>query len=77
MTRNRPQRMWVNQPSTLQPLHHLHGVNVLAVEENDSCMEIYFLKGPVVSQVAPKEALSPGWLGISLTETPIARPKQA
>ena len=26
-------RMWINQPSTLQPLHHLHGTNVLAIPE--------------------------------------------
>lgn len=27
------QRMWINQPSELQILHHLHGTNVLAVRE--------------------------------------------
>jgi hypothetical protein len=27
-------RMWINQPSTSQPLHHLHGTNVLAVEDD-------------------------------------------
>lgn len=61
MTRNLPRRMWVNQPSSHQPLHRLHGTNVLAVEENDS-YRIYFLEGAVVSQTAPKEALSRGWL---------------
>ena len=28
-----PKRMWVNAPSTLQPSHAYHGVNVLAVPE--------------------------------------------
>ena len=54
-------RMFVNQPSTLQPLHHLHGTNVLAVPEGNG-WRIYFLDGPVISQQAPREALSEGWL---------------
>lgn len=60
--KNLPRRMWVNQPSTHQPLHRLHGTNVLAVEYAGA-YRIYFLAGPVISQVAPKEALSPGWRG--------------
>jgi hypothetical protein len=53
-------RMWINQPSTDQPLHSLHGTNVLAViEDND--WRIYFLSGVVVSQVAHASSLSIGW----------------
>lgn len=54
-------RMWVDQPSTSQPLHHLDGTNVLAVPEGDG-WRIYFLSGEVVSQVAPKLSLSRGWV---------------
>lgn len=56
-------RMWINQPSTLQSLHHLNGLNVLAVHEDDSIMmRIYFLSGDVISMQAPKLALSDGWI---------------
>ena len=52
-------RMWINQPSTLQPLHHLNGVNVLA---NGST--VYFLSGPIISMEVPTNPspLSHGWL---------------
>ena len=58
-----PERMWVNQPSTLQPLHHLHGTNVLAIRDSDSgrssgTMRIYFLSGPIVSQQTFRECLN-------------------
>lgn len=56
-----PSRMWVNQPSTLQPLHHLNGTNVLAVHEHGDTWRIYFLSGDVSSQQAPRAALSRGW----------------
>jgi len=54
-------RMWIDQPSTLQPLHSLHGTNVLAQPDTDKVMRVYFLSGDVISQQVPNEALSPGW----------------
>ena len=54
--------MWVNQPSTLQPLHHLNGMNVLAVHEYDDTYRIYFLSGPIESQQSSGLSLSKGWL---------------
>lgn len=61
-------RAWINQPSTLQPLHDLHGVKVLA---DDDCRlvdhadvkntSVYFLSGPVVSMFVPDGTLSKGW----------------
>ena len=54
-------RGWINQPSTLQPLHHLHGTNVLvghAVHET----RVWFLSGDVISMIVPEEVLSKGWL---------------
>jgi hypothetical protein len=55
------ERMWVNQPSTLQPLHNLHGTCVLAEEDGEGFARIWFLKGPVANQRAPWLALSNGW----------------
>lgn len=59
-------RMWVNQPSTLQPLHHLHGTNVLAATDYGDTYRIFFLSGDVISQQAPRNALSAGWLNPSI-----------
>ena len=58
---NTPFRAWINQPSTLQPLHHLHGTNVLAVHEYGSTFRIYFLSGDCISQQADRLCLSIGW----------------
>lgn len=54
-------RMWVNQPSTLQSLHHLHGVRVLACPDTDRTSRAYFLSGEVIDMQVPNEALSEGW----------------
>lgn len=60
MSKN-PQRMWINQPSTLQPLHHLHGTRVLAQHEYDDTWQIYFLSGDTISMQASRLCLSEGW----------------
>ena len=54
-------RMWINQPSTLQPLHRLHGTNVLAQTDNNTTSRVWFLSGDVISQQVPVNALSWGW----------------
>lgn len=54
-------RMWINQPSTLQPLHELHGVRVLTAPDTDVCARAYFLSGDVISMQVPHVALSEGW----------------
>lgn len=54
-------RMWINQPSTLQSLHRLHGVRVLACRDTDRVDRAYFLTGDTVSMQVPCEALSEGW----------------
>ena len=54
-------RMWINQPSTLQPLHHLHGTNVLAHHAYDHTYVIYFLSGKTVSMHVLRMVLSEGW----------------
>jgi len=55
-------RMWINQPSSLQPLHHLHGTNVLAYREYGNTYRVYFLSGSIICQQVPGLALSDGWL---------------
>lgn len=63
-TSNSPMaRMWINQPSTLQPLHKMHGTRVLACPDTDTTMRAYFLSGNVISMQVPREALSAGWPG--------------
>lgn len=58
-----PTRMWIDQPSSLQPHHKLHGTNVLAHPEYDGpTVRVYFLTGNVVSQQVLKNALSHGWV---------------
>jgi hypothetical protein len=55
-------RYWINQPSTLQICHKLNGVNVLAEPKpGERTVTVYFLSGEVISQLVPREVLSPGW----------------
>lgn len=52
-------RKWINQPSTLQQLHKLHGSRVLYDSSNN---EIYFTEGDVICQrMVDKSVLSDGW----------------
>jgi hypothetical protein len=53
--------MWINQPSTSQPLHAFHGTNVLAQLENESTAQIFFLSGEKHSQQVCPSVLSHGW----------------
>ncbi len=55
------ERMWINQPSKLQPLHHLHGTRVLATPERKGIMRVYFVDGDVISMECPINTLSAGW----------------
>lgn len=56
--KGRLSRKWINQPSTSQPHHSLHGKNVLWDGLEGT---IYFLEGDVVSQQIHPAALSEGW----------------
>lgn len=53
-------RYWFNQPSTLQPFHHLHGKNVLYDKVNKV---VYFTEGDIICQQVPINPLplSKGW----------------
>lgn len=65
-----PTRMWINQPSALQPCHAGHGTNVLAVDDGNNMARVYFLNGPVESARIPQTCLSPGWRPVTQTMTP-------
>lgn len=54
-------RCWINQPSSLQPLNSLHGLNVLSVPDGEAGDRIYFLSGDIISMQVPKGVLSDGW----------------
>lgn len=57
---DRMKRMWINQPSWLQPFHKYHGVNVLFDVEAE---RIYFLSGDTISSDIPSRlVLSEGWV---------------
>lgn len=58
---NLPQRMWVNQPSSQQSHHDMHGMNVLAVWDYGEIMRVYPTSGDIVSTQMHYTALSPGW----------------
>ena len=54
-------RMWINQPSSKQPFHELHGSRVLVVHDSSSTARIFFVDGAVESQDIDPLALSDGW----------------
>jgi hypothetical protein len=56
-----PVRAWVNQPSTFQQYHDLHGKKVLAVLAREGTARIYFLEGNTIDQEIDPIALSEGW----------------
>lgn len=56
-------RYWINQPSTLQAHHALHGRNVLGADTRERFVRIYFTRGPVISMEIDRAALSRGWIG--------------
>jgi hypothetical protein len=55
------ERMWINQPSYLQPLHSFHATNVLAIRYSGNTFDVYFLSGNVISMLVPSNTLSKGW----------------
>jgi len=51
-------RAWINQPSTLQPLHHLHGKHCIAQDDGLSIVRLWFTEGDIHSMQAPRECIS-------------------
>lgn len=56
-------RYWINQPSTLQPLHEHHGKRVICTADAaEQGGYVYFADNtPLVSIDVPANVLSPGW----------------
>jgi hypothetical protein len=55
----KPQRMWINQPSTLQPHHNLHGKRCIAIlEEGERFVRVCFTDGPIHSMMMDRVCLS-------------------
>jgi hypothetical protein len=52
------ERVWINQPSTSQKHHALHGTRVLYSSMDK---RVWFLEGSVVSQEIDPSVLSKGW----------------
>jgi hypothetical protein len=46
----------INQPSTLQPLHDMHGKYCIVVDDDSSSkvVRLYFIEGVVHSMMAPR-----------------------
>lgn len=55
-------RMWIDQPSLIQSLHHLHGTNVLAYEIRENIYRVYFLTGDIIDMEVMSICLSEGWI---------------
>lgn len=45
-------RAWINQPGTLQPLHHLHGRRCIAIYDRPGNVRLWFTEGDVYSMDA-------------------------
>lgn len=54
--KEKPLRVFVNQPSKLQKFHKLHGSTGIAILEKDE-VRIHFTTGPVFSQFIDANAL--------------------
>jgi hypothetical protein len=53
-----PYRAWINQPSTLQPYHHLHGKRCIVTHRMDLTATVYFTEGELISTTIPAMCLS-------------------
>jgi len=65
-------RLWINQPSTLQPDHEYHGTNVWADEDEwdfgEEYLDVWLSDANVHSMRIARSSLSRGWTETSLTE---------
>ncbi len=51
-------RAWINQPSTLHPLHDRHGQRCIAHDTGDQSVTLYFTDGDVHSMTALRQCIS-------------------
>ncbi len=60
-------RAWINQPSTLQPLHDRHGQHCIAHDTGDQSVTLYFTDGPVHSMLADRSCIARVYLSKAQT----------
>jgi len=51
-------RAWINQPSTLQPLHKMHGTHCIVHDTGDESVTLYFTEGVLHSTTALRQCIS-------------------
>jgi len=51
-------RAWINQPSNLYSLHHLHGKFCIVHDTGDQSVTLYFTEGSVHSMTALRHCIS-------------------
>jgi hypothetical protein len=51
-------RAFINQPSTLQPLHALHGARCIVQDNGEKTLRVFFTTGPVQSMQIPRICVS-------------------
>lgn len=51
-------RAWINQPSTRQELHYLHGKRGIVNDDGNITVQIFFTEGPVHSMQIPRSTVS-------------------
>lgn len=49
---------WVNQPSTLQPRHDLHGKRCVVYDQHERYVQVFFTEGTTRSTVIDRQCLS-------------------
>jgi len=57
-------RYWINAPSTLQPEHKFHGMQVLGPQQlSNDTVTVYPNSGSIISMRVFTNSLSPYWRG--------------
>jgi hypothetical protein len=51
-------RAWINQPSTLQPLHSLHGKYCIVIDDDQAFVKLCFTEGDIHSMMADRKCVS-------------------
>lgn len=51
-------RAWINQPSTFDLLHKMHGTRCIVQDDGGSTVRLWFTEGPIHSIEAPRKVIS-------------------
>lgn len=52
-------RAWINQPSTLQAYHKMHGKRCIVLDDGCQVVQVWFTDGPIHSMMIDRSSLSP------------------